>query len=406
MSESDSRNSTQNSTFPVSLNANVMIVAAEASSSLYAQRILEQWKQQGRVVSAFGIGSQAMQDLGFERLGKSEELAVVGLQEVIKHFPLIRQTYKSLLAEAERRRPKFALLLDYPDFNLRLAKDLKALGITVIYYISPQVWAWRTGRVKKIKKVVDRMLVLFPFEKDFYQKHGVPVDFVGHPLLDEVASKFDATKKDKNLLARQELRQRYGILNQDLVLGLMPGSRHSEINHHFDVMMKTAKIVCEQYPNVKPVLFVAPSLKVDDFKNRVSEFQVDLRIIQREPFDMIEMADLILCASGTATLMVGLMEKPMVIMYRMNAITAFLAKRLVTATQFFGMVNLIMGRQIVPELFQEQTEPNNMAKHLGEIVSNEVHREEMIRSLQDLKNRLGSRGATGRVVEILNSYLS
>ncbi len=187
-------------------NGRVLIVAGEASSSLYAQRILEQWQSLGKSVDAFGIGSQSMEKLGFRRLGKSEEMAVVGLSEVIKHFPLIRRVYNSLLAECDRLQPDFALLLDYPDFNLRLAKDLKARGIKVIYYISPQVWAWRRGRVNLIRKVVDEMLVLFPFEESFYREHGVKATFVGHPLLDELELRRGASSSEQRVR-----RERYGI---------------------------------------------------------------------------------------------------------------------------------------------------------------------------------------------------
>src|SRR4051812_39176887 len=183
----------------------VLIVAAEASSSIYAQRLLEYWAEHEVKVKPFGIGSESMRKLGFEVLGRSEDLAVVGLQEVISHFPLIRKTFHSLVDEAAKRRPKFALLLDYPDFNLRLAKKLKALGIPVIYYISPQVWAWRTSRVNLIRKVVDHILVLFPFEEEFYQKNNVKVSFVGHPLLDELNREIF----DKEI--RKERRQRYGV---------------------------------------------------------------------------------------------------------------------------------------------------------------------------------------------------
>jgi lipid-A-disaccharide synthase len=160
----------------------VLIVSAEASSALYARRLLEAWQKHDIKVSAFGVGDQKMLELGFQALGRSENMAVVGIKEVLRHYSHIKKVFYDILAECDREKPKFALLLDYPDFNFRLAKELKKRGIRVIYYISPQLWAWRKGRLSLVKKYIDKMLVLFPFEKDFYRENGVDVEFVGHPL--------------------------------------------------------------------------------------------------------------------------------------------------------------------------------------------------------------------------------
>lgn len=376
----------------------VLIVAGEASSSLYAQRILEQWKSLGRSVDAFGIGSQSMENLGFKRLGKSEEMAVVGLSEVIKHFPLIRRVYNSLLTECDRVKPDFALLLDYPDFNLRLAKDLKARGIKVVYYISPQVWAWRRGRVKLIREVVDEMLVLFPFEEPFYREHGVKSTFVGHPLLDELELRKNQSKSDLRLR-----RERYGIQPFEFVLALMPGSRESELRHHLRDQLAAAELLSKRYPQVRPVLLCAPTIERERLQEAVSELSVTVQIVKDEPLDMIEMADIVLVASGTATLMVGLLEKPMVIMYRMSPVTAWFAKRLVTHTKFFGMVNLILEKESARELFQEAASPEGMATELEKLLDEKV-RAEKTKELAELKNRLGALGATRRVVERLETY--
>lgn len=375
----------------------VLIVAAEASSSLYAQRLLEHWKAEGRTVEAFGIGSRDMERSGFKCIGRSEEMAVVGLQEVMKHFPLIRRVFHGLLVEAEKRKPKFALLLDYPDFNLRLAKELKRRGVKVVYYISPQVWAWRTGRVKLIKRVVDHMLVLFPFEESFYKEHGVRVDFVGHPILDELPP---AQSEKERILERQ----RYGLGPDELVLGLMPGSRRSEIHHHLKSQLEAAALVVRRNPKVRPVLMVAPTLERAELEPMLADFPFTIQIIKESPLRMIALADAILVASGTATLMVGLMEKPMVIMYRMNALTAWFAKRLVTKTKFFGMANLIMNRLVVPELFQEEANPRRMAEELSRFLDHPENRRHTRNELAQLKDRLGSKGATQNVVRVLDGY--
>jgi lipid-A-disaccharide synthase len=381
----------------------VLIVAGEASSSLYAQRLMELWQERARdgtegAHDLFGIGSREMEALGFRRLGKSEEMAVVGLQEVIKHFPLIRRVYNSLLAECDRLKPDFALLLDYPDFNLRLAKDLKKRGIRVVYYVSPQVWAWRTGRVKIIREVVDEMLVLFPFEEPFFRKHGVQSTFVGHPLLDELAGR---PEKSKELSMVN--RERFGVKPDEIVLGLMPGSRSSELKSHLREQLTAAELLVRRYPKVRPFLLCAPTIERERLQEAMAEMSISVQIIKEEPLDMIELSDIVLVASGTATLMVGLLAKPMVIMYRMNALTAWFAKKLVKHTRFFGMVNLIMEREVARELFQERASPEEMASELEKLLD-PVVREAKSRELLELRSRLGTVGATERVAERLKLF--
>ena len=380
-------------------SANVMIVAAEASSSLYALRLLQEWKKQGQNISAFGIGSRDMEKEGFEIVGRSEELAVVGLSEVLAHFGEIKSAFYGLLEKAKERKPKVALLLDYPDFNLRLAKKLKALGIPVVYYISPQIWAWRTGRVHTIRERVDRMLVLFPFEKEFYEKNQVPVDFVGHPLLDELNPAFFDAKE------RNFHRGKYGVHENDTLLALMPGSRRSELKHHLKAQIDTARRLREMHPTLKVALLVAPTFEKEEIQAQLGDVDFPILLIKDEPFSMISLADVVLCASGTATLQVGLMEKPMVIMYRMNAMTAFFAKRFVRHTSHFGMINLILNDRVVPELFQEQASVEGMAKALSEMIGSREVQKDLSSKLAMAKDRLGRKGATERVAQALQPFL-
>ena len=304
--------------------------------------------------------------------------------------------------EADKRKPKFALLMDYPDFNLRLAKQLKKRGIKVIYYISPQIWAWRTGRVKLIKKIVDHMLVLFPFEEPFYKKHDVKVSFVGHPLLDELP--LDAKTFTDPATMRLH-RQRFGIAETDIVLGLMPGSRRSEIHHHLATQLEAARLLVSRHPNIRVVLMVAPTLEREELRQAIGHVDFPIQLVKESPLDQIALADVVLVASGTATLMVGLLQKPMVIMYRMNAFTAWIAKKLVNKTKFFGMANLIMDRRVVPELFQEEANPERLSRELEALLFEPKLREDTIQALGEIKDRLGSRGATVNVAEVLEEYL-
>lgn len=376
----------------------ILIVAAEASSCLYAQRLLQYWKAEGIQVEAFGIGNRAMAEEGFECLGWAEELAVMGVQEIVSHFPVIKKAFYDLLDAAEKRRPQVVLLLDYPGFNLRFAKKLKAMGIPVVYYISPQIWAWRTGRVKLIQKIIDKMLVVFPFEKDFYSQHGVEVEFVGHPLLDELDPRFF------DLEARDIHRAKYGIQKDEVLLALMPGSRNSEMKHHLDAQLAAARELQNKYPRLKVALFVAPNFSKEQVQERLSGLDFPLMLIKDEPFSMIDLADVILCASGTATLMVGLLEKPMVIMYRMNWLTAVMAKFFVKQTKYFGLINLVLDQRAVPELFQEQSDHVHLVDHLSDLIQSRARREEVAKSLATAKDRLGNKGATVRVAAALNQY--
>lgn len=383
---------------PASESPRVLIVAAEASSCLYAQRLLEHWRDNGQTVEAFGIGNQAMADLGFECLARAEDLAVVGLMEVFSHWSEIKKAFYDLVEAARVRKPHVVLLLDYPGFNLRFAKKLKALGVPVVYYISPQVWAWKQGRVKLIQEVIDKMLVVFPFEVEFYKKFGMEVEFVGHPLLDELKGEYSDPE------VRRQRRNRYGIQDGDMVLALMPGSRNSELKHHLGVQLNAARTLMSRFPNLKTALFVAPNFTTEEIQTWLGDLDIPLIVIKDEPFRMIDLADVVLCASGTATLMVGLLEKPMVIMYRMNPVTAFLAKRFVRSTKYFGLINLVLDRLAVPEVFQDQARSENLVKLLEEIIGSESQRREMREALGPARERLGSAGATQRVAQALATY--
>ncbi len=384
---------------PTGGDSEILIVAAEASSSLYARRLLEHWQRQQTPVKAFGVGSRDMEALGFEILGRSEDMAVVGLIEVLRHYGEIKAVFRRLVEAAGRRRPKVVLLMDYPDFNLRLARALKPLRIPIVYYISPQVWAWRKSRIGTIQKLVDKMLCVLPFEKAFYRQHAVDVEFVGHPLIDEI---------DPGLFVADErarLRSHYGLAPGECVVGLMPGSRSSEIRHHLSTQLRAAEILHARYPALKFALLVAPSLDLARMQKLVPAPAIPLVWIKDDPLKMVGVTDLVLCASGTATLVVGLVQKPMVIMYKMNTVSAWLARRVVKGTAHFGLVNLILGRRAVPELFQEQASPERLAAELARYVDDEGYYKRIESELMTIRDRLGMGGATERVATILDSYL-
>lgn len=377
----------------------VMIVAAEASSGLFAQRLLEHWRKEERVYIPFGVGTDAMESLGFERLGKAEEMAVVGAVEIFEHFGYLRTVFHRLIEEAQRRRPRLVILMDYPEFNLMLAKRLHALNIPVVYYVSPQIWAWRKGRVETMKKYCRKVLLLFPFEVDFYQSKGVPCEFVGHPILDELDEKYFSSN-----YARQH-RERYGVQPDEFVIGLMPGSRRGEVRQHLEIQLETARLLSRRFEKARFMLMVAPTLTKEYFQDLLEDSRLPIMVVRDEPFEMIHLADYVLAASGTATLMVALLEKPMVIMYRMKWLTGIIAKLAVRGVKYFGLANLIAGREIVPERFQAGANPKELSDLLARYVTEPEHTERVRSDLKKIRTALGERGATERVAHALREFL-
>lgn len=377
----------------------VLIVAAEASSVTYAQRLIEHWKKQGRTLDIFGVGSPEMEAMGFERLGKSEEMAVVGAAEIINHFSFLKSVFDRLVEEAKKRKPKVAVVMDYPEFNLMLSKKLHALGIPVVYYISPQVWAWRRGRVKTIKKYCKKVFLLFPFEIPFYEAHQVENQFVGHPILDELDDKYF----DPEWVASE--RERCGIARDEVVLGLMPGSRRLELSQHFGIQLEVARRLMKKVPRLKILILVAPTFDREKLYPYLENFSCPYVIMKRNPFDMIAMTDFVLVASGTATLMVGLLHKPMVIMYRMKTLTGWFAKVIVRGAKYFGLVNLILGHEAAKERWQSGANPDELTALMEELMLQPEKAEEQKQQLRKLIHTLGEKGVTERVAQGLEEFL-
>ncbi len=378
----------------------ILIVAGEASSAAYAARLIAEFKKQNVDVSFFGVGTKEMEKLGFERVAKAEDIAVVGLTEVFHSIGKILKAMKQVVLAAKEKKPKAAILMDLPDFNFRIGPKLKKLGIPVVYYISPQVWAWRQNRVFSMKKWVDKILVLFRFEEDFYKKRGVDAEFVGHPLLEELTPDLYAGE------ALLERRRRFGLADDKLVIGLMPGSRKGEIKHHLATQLQAASLLKKNHPNIEIVLLVAPTFDTNWLKSQLPQLDFTLKLIQKAPYEMISVCDLMLVASGTATLMVGLLEKPMVIMYKASPITVWVALNFIMKMpDYFGLSNIILGKMVSKELFQSDANPENISLELAKLIISEEARKNQLTELGKLKNLLGSGTATSRVVQVVKGYL-
>lgn len=382
-----------------SVTPEIMIIAAEASSAHYATKLIQHWQAQGKNYRFFGVGSNEMERLGFERLGKSEEMAVVGAAEIIAHYSKLKAIFNNLVSEAKKRKPQVVIVMDYPEFNLMLSKKMHQMGLKVFYYISPQVWAWRKGRVETIKKYCEKAFLLFPFEVDFYKSRNAPYEFVGHPLLDEM---------DESLLDSEKIssrREKYGIKSNERVLALMPGSRRGELDQLLDLELQVAGRIVQKHSHVRVMILVAPTIDKNEMMTRLENVNFPYILLQENPNDMISLADYVLAASGTATLMVGLLQKPMVIVYKMNWLTDIFVNVFVRGVKFFGLPNLILGSEVVPERRQKLANPDELTKLIDHYITDDNYRNGVINKLKEIPHYLGEKGATVRVAQALEKYL-
>lgn len=333
-------------------------------------------------LEAFGLGGEHLEEAGLERLADSAEISVVGLTEALRVLPRAREIFDLLVAEVERRRPSLALLIDFPEFNLRLAKALAERGVPVVYYISPQVWAWRRRRVKTIARRVDEMLVLFPFEAEFYRRHGVEVIHVGHPLVDEIPQ-------------IPQVWERGAPAGEPYEIALLPGSRVSEVEVLLPVMLQTVAHLAREIPVVARVIH-APSVPVEmiDEAIELSGLPVD-RVPASERVGAIAGSHFALCASGTATLEVGLLGTPMAVLYRLGVWTSLLG-RLLVHLPYVSLVNLVLEREVVPELLQSKARPAVVSRTVLGLLRDPEAIARMRSALGELRSRLGEGGASRR----------
>ena len=368
----------------------IMIVAGEASGDLHGSKLVAAMREQAPDLAICGIGGPELAAQGVEILYDASRLAVVGIVEVISHFRFIREAMRALEKRLREQPPRLLILIDYPDFNLILAKKARRLGIPVFYYISPQVWAWRSGRVKTIKKLVDRMAVILPFEKEFYQKCGMEVEYVGHPLMDTVRAS----------MPRAEFLQSLGIAPKSTVIGILPGSRKRELAGMLPVFLAAAKLMQEQL--VKPVfvLPLAPTLSEDDLlAHGLAEAGVEVRVIRESRYDLMAACGAVMAASGTVSLELAILDVPMVIAYRVSPLTYFLGRRMIKV-QYASLVNLVAGRGVVPELLQHEAVPEKIAQATVRLVTNQAERDRLLAGLAEVRQKLGGAGASAKAAKL------
>jgi lipid-A-disaccharide synthase len=356
------------------------VVAGEASGDLHASEVLREL-QKLAPVRAFGIGGDLLAAEGVELLHHAREMGIVGLFNVLRHLPMFRRIFNELVARIERERPDVVLLVDYPEFNLRVARRCKELGLRVVYYISPQLWAWRKGRVRHIARDVDRMIVIFPFEEEFYRTHDVPVTYVGHPLVEQLGH---VERPPRN--------------REVLQLALLPGSRRMEVRSLLPAMLDAVEILRREGVDgrrLEASIIQAPTIAHELLQEIVAEKKIDVPIIPNDQGQAVAAADISLSSSGTATLESAVLGTPVVVMYRLSRATYFVAKKLVRLPDF-SLVNIVAGRQIVPELIQHEVTGPRIAREVRNLVA---RYDEVTAALVEVRAALGEPGTAERVAE-------
>ena len=366
-------------------------MTGEASGDLHGANLVRAARELDPELHFFGIGGSRMAEAGCELLIRGEEIAVMGLVEVIGHFPAIYQAFSRLKAILRGpERPVALVLIDFPEFNLRLAKVAKRAGVPVLYYVSPQVWAWRRGRVKEIAAVVDRLAAIFPFEPELYRGLDVQVEYVGHPLLDEF--RIDTP--------RQAYLARLGIDPSRRVVGIFPGSRRNELHYNFEVMLAAAERIRERHPEVVFLLPVAPSFNRSDLEARLAGHTLSLTLVDGSIYATANACDAILAVSGTVTLQVALVGTPLAIVYRMAPLTYAIGRRLVKVP-YIGLANIVAGAGVAREFIQDQATAENLAAEIVRILAEPDYARQLRQGLQKVRERLGEPGCSGRVAAML-----
>ncbi len=363
----------------------LLIVAGEASGDLHGARLLAELAKLVPEVRAFGLGGDELSAAGLDPVAHISEISVVGITEAFKILRRAHQIFRRLLAEVDRRQARWAVLIDSPDFNLRLAKQLKARGVRVVYYISPQVWAWRRRRVYTIRKVVDKMLVVFPFEAEFYHRYQVDATFVGHPLIDEVPrlpQVWDGVPPGG------------GAPRGPFEVALLPGSRNSEIERILPALLAGAELLAEQLP-VRLSLIRAPTIPRWKLEAALAAASVDVEVVSENRFEAVARSHLALCAAGTATVEVALVGTPMIVVYKISRWT-YLTARLLAHAPYASMVNLLLEREAVPELIQHRAEPEIICRQAAGLLTDPGKIHAMRAALGQLRGLLGEPGASRR----------
>jgi len=374
----------------------IIIICGEASGDLNAGNLAAAIKELNPDIKISGVGGIYLRNTGAEIYYDIKDIAVIGFFDAIKNLPRFFALQKLLLKKIEAERPDAIILIDFSGFNLRLAKKIDK-AIPIIYYISPQVWASRPGRIKTIKRNISKMVVLFKFEEEFYKRQGIDVEFAGHPLLDVV---FPTMKKEDFL-------KKFGLSESKTTIALFPGSRNQEIKNILPVMLHSADLIAKTINNIQFVIAKTPNLDWEIYNTLINNLNlnINLRIVEGKTYDCLESADFCLVASGTATLEAAIMQKPFVVIYKMNPLN-YLLYRPQVKLPFIGIVNIVAQRKIIPEFIQFHATPAKISHQVLEILKNPSRIQQMQDDLAQFKSLLGERGAARRAAGIITNFIN
>jgi len=373
---------------------NILIVSGEASGDLQAANLAKAILAINPQIKVSAVGGIHLRQAGADIFYDIKGLSVMGLFDVLKKLPKFFALRNLILKKIAQEKPDAVILVDFSGFNLRLAEKINKI-IPVIYYVSPQVWASRPGRVKTIKKFIHKMIVLFKFEEEFYRKYGLDTDFVGHPLLDIVAATTD----------KKEFSDRFGLSDSKKTVTLLPGSRKAEIKNILPVMLRAAAMIQEKIKNVQFILAKSPQVDLKNYTRIIRKFKLDLKVAEGKTYDCLNVADFCLVASGTATLETALMQKPFFIIYKMHPLN-YLLYRPQVKIPYIGMVNIMAKRKIIPEFIQSRASHKKIADEAVKIINDPRELERMKNDLGGMKSLLGEPGAASRAARIILNFIN
>lgn len=371
--------------------ADLLVVVGEASGDEHTAALFRELKKLDPEVGAFGLPGDQLIAEGVQPLGHASSISVVGLVEALKVIGTARRLFRRLLREVDRRGTRVAVLVDAPGFNLRLAKALDRRGVRVLYYISPQLWAWREGRVETIRRHVDKVLVLFEFEQEWYRRRGIEAVHVGHPLVDSVPQIPGAWDRDPSL--------------KSPAITLMPGSRRDEVERILPEMVGAAQVIAKSLPGCRFRLIRAANVDPEGLRQVFDARGIEIEVVSSDRYATIADSHLVLCASGTATLEVGLLRAPMVVVYKLQGLTHHLARRVVKI-EHFSLVNLVLRDGVVPELLQQRARAVEVGRVALELLNDRSRLMDMRRRLGDLRSALGESGASARAAQEVHKAMT
>lgn len=380
---------------PINQPKKIMIIAGEASGDLHGSNLAQAIRKLRPDVEISGIGGPLMAKAGVRLYYDVVSLAVIGFAEILKNLKIFRHIFNSLLATIDNDPPDVIVLIDYPGFNLRFAQQIKKRSIPIIYYISPQVWAWGRNRIKTISTLVDKIIVIFDFEKELYRDYGIDAEFIGHPLLDIV----------KPTMEIDEAYASFNLQREKPTIGLLPGSRENEIKSHLPILLEAANLIAQEVDGAQFILPRAHTVAPEIFHRELRTNHLPIQLVSDKTYDVINVSDLLLVASGTATLEGAILLKPMIIIYKLNFLTWLLARALIKIP-YIGLVNVVAGRQICPEFLQYNARSKNIAGSAISLLRDQQKLSAIKQDLIGVKEKLGTPGATMRCAELILKFLS